>query len=59
MLESGEPNDSCDESLDSDDSYDEAELALKKKRAQEKAIANLSRKYQGIRKAVDDDPMLF
>jgi hypothetical protein len=33
LLESGEANESGDESLDSDDSYDEAELALKKKRA--------------------------
>jgi hypothetical protein len=45
LLESGEANESGDESLDSDDSYNEAEIALKKKRAQEKAITNLSRKY--------------
>jgi hypothetical protein len=33
LLENGDTNESGDESLDSDDSYDEAELALKKKRA--------------------------
>jgi len=59
MLESQDQNESGDESLDSDDSYDEAELQLKRERAQEKAIATLQRKYQGIRKAVEDDPMLF
>lgn len=59
MLENNDQNESRDESLDSDDSYDNAELQLKRQRAQEKAIATLQRKYQGIRKAVDDDPMLF
>ena len=59
MLESQDQNESGDDSLDSDDSYDETELQLKKERAQEKAIATLQRKYQGIRKAVEDDPMLF
>jgi hypothetical protein len=34
-------------------------LRLKRERAREKAITALQRKYQGIRKAVDDDPMLF
>ena len=47
--------DSAPESLDSDDSYDQVELQLKKQRAKEKSIATLARKYQGIRKAVDDD----
>lgn len=51
--------DSAPESLDSDDSYDQVELQLKKQRTKEKTIATLARKYQGIRKAVDDDPMLF
>jgi hydrocephalus-inducing protein len=59
VLEGQEHNDSGDESLDSDDSYDEAELQLKQARAREKAVATLQRKYQGIRKAVEDDPMLF
>lgn len=41
MLENQDQNESGDESLDSDDSYDENELALKRERAQEKAIATL------------------
>lgn len=41
LLESQDPNESGDDSLDSDDSYDEAELGLKRERAQEKAIATL------------------
>jgi hydrocephalus-inducing protein len=44
-LESQDQNESGEESLDSDDSYDEAELALRRERAQEKAIATLQRKY--------------
>lgn len=59
LLESQDPGDSEPESLDSDDSYDQAELEQKRQRAREKAIATLQRKYQGIRKAVDDDPMHF
>jgi hypothetical protein len=34
-----------DESLDSDDSYDQDEIANKKARYQQKAITTLSRKY--------------
>jgi len=45
MLEGQDPNESGDESLDSDDSYDEAEIQQKRARAQEKAVATLSRKY--------------
>ena len=37
--------DSAPESLDSDDSYDQVELQLKKQRAKEKSIATLARKY--------------
>ena len=59
LLQNSDPNEDGDESFDSDDSYDNSELKQKKQRNQEKAIATLSRKYQGIRKAVDDDPMLF
>jgi hydrocephalus-inducing protein len=59
MLQNHDPNEDGDESFDSDDSYNETELHQKKERNQEKAIATLSRKYQGIRKAVEDDPMLF
>jgi hydrocephalus-inducing protein len=58
LLQNGEIDDDND-SLDSDDSYDAAELKQKSERRKEKAIATLSRKYQGIRKAVEDDPMLF
>ena len=41
LLESQDPGDSEQESLDSDDSYDQAELQQKRERAQEKAIATL------------------
>lgn len=52
-------SDDDDESLDSDDSYDEAELEARRERKLVKAVASLSRKYQQIKKAVDDDKMLF
>jgi hydrocephalus-inducing protein len=51
--------DSADESLNSDDSYDEDELKKKHQRTHLKALSTLSRKYQSIKKAVDEDPMLF
>ena len=59
ILEESQLDESMAESLDSDDSYDEEELTKKQERAQKKAIATLSRKYQSIRKAVEDDKMLF
>ena len=46
-------------SLDSDDSYDNNELQNKNARRKEKALNTLARKYQAIKKAVDDDKMLF
>jgi hydrocephalus-inducing protein len=51
--------DSPTDSLNSDDSYDEDEIRAKHARSHQKAVATLSRKYQSIRKAVDEDPMLF
>ena len=48
-----------DQSLDSDDSYDETELKAKKERKKQRAIATLARKYTSIRKAVEEDKMLF
>ena len=59
ILEESNLEESIDEPLDSDDSYDEEELNKKQERAQTKAIATLARKYQSIRKAVDEDLMLF
>jgi hypothetical protein len=59
ILEESNLEESMAESLDSDDSYDEDELNRKGERAQQKAIATLARKYQSIRKAVDEDLMLF
>lgn len=52
ILEESQVDDSMDESLDSDDSYDEDELNKKADRQQKKAIATLNRKYDSIRKAV-------
>jgi hydrocephalus-inducing protein len=59
ILEESNPDESQAESLDSDDSYDEDELNKKADRAQQKAISTLSRKYQSICKAVEEDQMLF
>jgi len=59
ILEESNLEESMAESLDSDDSYDEDELNKKQERAQQKAIATLARKYQSIRKAVEEDLMLF
>lgn len=59
IIESQPNEDSAEESLDSDDSYDEDELHQKRERQQKKAIATLTRKYASIRKAVDEDLMLF
>jgi len=56
-INEGESDD--DGSLDSDDSYNETELAAKKARRQEKAVATLGRKYESIKKAVEEDKMLF
>ena len=47
------------ESLDSDDSYDDMELKSLKERKLQRALAALERKYANIRKAVEDDLMLF
>jgi len=47
------------ESLDSDDSYDELEIKNLKERKLKRALAALERKYKNIKKAVDDDLMLF
>ena len=52
-------DESADDSLDSNDSYDEDELNKKAERKQVKAISTLARKYQSIRKAIEDDQMLF
>lgn len=52
-------DDDDDGSLDSDDSYNQDELQLKSERRKQKALSALSRKYQAIRKAVTEDPMLF
>lgn len=51
--------DSPNESFNSDDSYDEDELRLKQARTHQKAVSTLARKYQSIRKAVEEDQMLF
>ena len=59
LEESPDNYESEDESLDSDDSYDEDEINKKHERAQQKAVSTLKRKYESIRKAVDEDPMLF
>lgn len=59
ILEESNLEESMAESLDSDDSYDEDELNRKQERAQTKAITTLARKYQSIRKAVEEDLMLF
>ena len=59
ILEESNLEESMADSLDSDDSYDEDELNKKQERAQQKAIATLARKYQSIRKAVEEDMMLF
>jgi hypothetical protein len=48
-----------DQSLDSDDSYDQLELEQRRQRKKEKVLATLSRKYTSIKKAVDEDKMLF
>jgi hydrocephalus-inducing protein len=45
--------------LDSDDSYDEMERKNMRDIKLKKAISALERKYRNIRKAVDDDFMLF
>lgn len=47
------------ESLDSDDSYDDLETKNLKERKLQIALSTLERKYQNIRKAVEDDLMLF
>ena len=47
------------ESLDSDDSYDDMEMKSLKERKLQRALAALERKYANIRKAVEDDFMLF
>lgn len=57
-IEQGE-DEGEEQSLDSDDSYDESELNAKKERKKQRAIATLARKYTSIRKAVEEDKMLF
>lgn len=52
-------DDNDDGSLDSDDSYNENELAVKAERKKERALITLGRKYASIKKAVDEDKMLF
>jgi hydrocephalus-inducing protein len=59
ILEESNLEESIADSLDSDDSYDENELNIKQERAQTKAISTLARKYQSIRKAVEEDLMSF
>ena len=51
--------DDDDQSLDSDDSYDEIEMEQRRERKKAKVHAALSRKYTSIKKAVDEDKMLF
>ena len=46
-------------SLDSDDSYDEKELEDRRQRKKQKILSTLTRKYTSIKKAVDEDKMLF
>ena len=46
-------------SLDSDDSYDDRELEERRLRKKQKILSTLSRKYTSIKKAVDEDKMLF
>ena len=58
-MEESNLEESITDSLDSDDSYDENELNIKQERAQTKAISTLARKYQSIRKAVEEDLMSF
>lgn len=55
----GTLNEEDDGSLDSDDSYDQNELAAKQQRYRQKAQSALARKYEAIRKAVNEDLMLF
>ena len=45
--------------MDSDDSYDAAEAHAKLERRKQRAVATLNRKYLSIRKAVEEDKMLF
>lgn len=45
--------------LDSDDSYDEAEIVAKNARKKERSLVTLGRKYASIKKAVEEDKMLF
>lgn len=59
ILRADDNDDDEDGSLDSDDSYDENELAEKRERRKEKALQTLSRRYQSIKQAVDEDKMLF
>lgn len=47
------------ESLDSDDSYDELEIKNKRERKLQRELTAVERKYNSIRKAVEDDLMLF
>jgi len=51
--------DDDDDDLDSDDSYDEAELAKKQQRMHDRIINKLKRKYIRIRKALDTDKLFF
>lgn len=52
-------DDDEENSLDSDDSYNNIELEQRRQRKKEKVMAALSRKYTSIKKAVDEDKMLF
>lgn len=54
-----EDDDDDDGSLDSDDSYDESELMAKAQRKKERSLITLNRKYASIKKAVEEDKMLF
>jgi len=48
-----------EESFDSDDSYDEIELAGRRDRLIEVEKGRITRKYNRIRKAIMDDDMLY
>lgn len=58
-FQNGTLDEDDDGSLDSDDSYDQSEVAAKQQRHRQKAQSALARKYEAIRKAVDEDLMLF
>ena len=59
LIEESLNESSGEESLDSDDSWDELEYRNMHERRQARALLTLDRKYRNIRKAVEEDLMLF